>query len=787
MACTVRVAAAVCCALIAAMPFGAAAARLPSSSSDGEAVVRVRSAVDARPVAGARIFLIGGSTATNDIGITDARGIARFRAVLEGAYRLVVRCPSYGQAVYTMQVDARRTTFVDLSLVPNLKVIASTRAHATFSQRFETLRAGDSAAVLSKSLLDAMAFLPGVSVQNDPYSGASNGISIDGKDPSLTGYAFNGVSIADPIASHAIDPDLLEGVQVDQARDTLNLLLLNPSESPAYGATATLGSDDLLDGKAQYSGTSGATGIALVATRRHVDSALNGLTYTDSSGQRYAHYGWLDGQSYYGVLRAPIGEDLVGTARFIAGSTLGQPLPAFYSGDVPYGYGAGLAQSSQGAVEAVADLSATLPSALAELSVSNLVDDYDERQLARVEGGIPAPFQGSGHGTDSLMSFDWSALDAHRTRLSVDVSSGRASVTVFPEALAAPPQQGRWQRVTLSRRYGTSAHFSYGIKLDGAHEDRGPVALGFAVEPRFRAARWRVAGRIESSAAASGLLGGGAFSQSSAATFDCANRQIIAQVPDAAGGVVRTTGVGVEVARSLFRGSIAVRAYDQSIDGVTLSQAYVPASSEPASFFPPNYLRDLEAGFATYGGCSGPPPSPSSIYTIQSVPGLDIVYRGALLQATVAPLPHVEVQSSYGIQGAVLASHDARISAVPSSIYIPGKQLPQVPLHRASLVVGWLLGDAKTRLVAAGLYTSLGNQRNLPSNWLWNAGIERRISRKVNVDIAIGNVTDAYSGLFTSPRYAVPIATIGGRPFYENAAPYLPPQLLVRFTTRSGI
>ncbi len=214
-----------------------------------------------------------------------------------------------------------------------------------------------------------------------------------------------------------------------------------------------------------------------------------------------------------------------------------------------------------------------------------------------------------------------------------------------------------------------------------------------------------------------------------------------------------------------------------------MTNALVPASTEIGTL-PPGYLAGLQHGYSAFGSCGGAVPDATRVFVSQDAAGLYVLYRGFDVTWSASPIRGVLLQGFVDRSLANLTA-DPRLSA-PSSIYFPGSQLPYVAPWRFGASVGWEMRDARTELLLKGIDYSRNNQNNLPAYALWSAGLEQRLSPPWTLDLVVRNVGHAYTGLFTSPRYAVPIPTQGGSPLLENAAPLPAPDAFLRLRLSLG-
>jgi hypothetical protein len=222
--------------------------------------------------------------------------------------------------------------------------------------------------------------------------------------------------------------------------------------------------------------------------------------------------------------------------------------------------------------------------------------------------------------------------------------------------------------------------------------------------------------------------------------------------------------------------------YDERSTGVTLTQASVSALNDTSTALPPSYLATVVVGFDSIGHCSRPL-SLDRVFLVHDVSGLALHYRGLNIAFAHTFGPTLTMQLRYDLQSSVLAKAGSGLGGT-SSPYIEGAQLPGEPLHRIGLTASYAFRDAKTEMVANAQYVSGNNANRLPAYTVVSAALERRLSGAASLDIVGTNIGHRYVGLFSSNRYAVPLATGAGLPLLLNAAPLTQPEIFVRLNVK---
>jgi hypothetical protein len=323
---------AVLTACLAAAAFGTAAA-----SGIAELVVKV--SFDGRTVTQGTCRL------TNPVvrrqARIDAEGESRFESVESGRYLLECNAQDARRGTREVRIDEDATT-ITVPLVLELPRIGQTHAAAPAVSAAAPVIVSRNAPLgrISGSLYDALNSLGGAQIFVGS-SGELTGISLEGKDPRLTQYSFDGSRLSDPAAIRAIPDDVLQSVSVDDGRGQVDLYTLAPTAYPEYWARQRLGG---FGGNALQLGARGAIGSAgfvVQASESGVRSPLDGSRYRDLSGLDYVHEGWARGATLLAKTAFPIGPMLTATVESLRGDTTGRPIDATLFGAVASGLGPG--------------------------------------------------------------------------------------------------------------------------------------------------------------------------------------------------------------------------------------------------------------------------------------------------------------------------------------------------------------------------------------------------------------------------------------------------------------
>jgi hypothetical protein len=750
----------------------------PAAASDAGALHLRVVDLQGNPVSGARIFVIGWDDQSSFVGVSDGGGNRIFASVPVGSYRIVVEETGFEGVSTTADVHADGQTVVEIKLAGLPRRLGVVQARSTASAYVVRLSENSPLRTLSTDLLSALSMVGGISVVSDA-DGQPAGASIRGQDPSTTTYQVDGLRLGGVTAMQAFGADLLTSAAVNLSRDQISLALAGPTSHATFTGDQLVGGFGAARGKWLVQDTTGAIGIVGAHVDRDAESALNGATYLDASGLSYRHVGTLHVINDYAKLVTPLGANTRATVGVLLTQQVMHPISTFYAGAVPAGIGPGQVIWAHG-VTITAGVSAAAGPWYASVHVGASNSESVDDESGRVLDGLQTPFVGQ-----TVSGFTAATLSAARP-----VGDGRTvSLTASEDVQHLQYQDWTSGAVTRSSSDFRTSYVaaSYSVTAPGhALSSQTSVQLagsGLAA----------LAPGLQMQVSTNGYQGqttalhldwgaqpsyGGAnppLAEPSQAQYNCLARTITAQAPGDQNTAVTQGSTELDWSRTWGRGQIDTAVYDNRQDGALFGQMLVPATAV-LNQLPSWYIGALQAGYSAYGACSGPPPSGASIFMSENVAGLRSRYAGVNIGASYQIARGFRVLAFYDIARAAIVSPDPRLSA-PTSPYIVGSQLPGVPLHRLSLTGDWVLADHRTELLANMLREPVGNERHLPAYVLWTVGAQRLLSKNISMTLVGANVSHEYVGLFVSPRYAIPLPTVGGTPMGTVAMPLPQPQL----------
>jgi len=751
-----------------------------ATSAEPRIAVYVTDKTSGAALSDAQVSVLGPEAIANRVGRTDEFGRFAVDGLPAGVYRIFVRQPNYADAQTTVGLEDEGAVRVAIALVRELPKIGSVTARERSEATVARLDAKSPASRISRDLFDALSQLGGVELAMRP-NGQIAGISIAGRDPSATAYTFDGFRVPNPFNS-SFDPGLVDAVQVDSQRETVAFLSVNPTESPTYTWTNTLGGYGYKTERFTAQGTDGSLGYAFVTSLRAAESALDHRTYLDITGDSYEHRGASSGQSFYVALTAPLGTATTATVRGSRLQLTSQPLPAYLFSSIPAGVGPDAIAHAR-----AKNLSVTIGTSnrlgIVTVSASEGFQNSNEEEPRLALEGVSSPSRSIGSSWNHMLSVDIALLDSAATHIDFNVQSNRiASSELTATGSSAESLQLVSRDFSLSRVLLKSRALTIPLRVTAANSNDSAALAGLRVDPQF-AIGSRVRARLgfgTDARPASGLAGG-LFGDPGNASYDCSAKAITVSGPNEPGATIRAAGTDVSAETAFPHSSIALYAYDKTYRGISLSSALVPSTAMTS--LPPGFVAALQEQYDRVGGCQGSPPPPSQVFVVHDISNLSVRSKGYELRGKLTVGANTEIAWFYETDSSVLPRSDPRLTSAASP-YIPNSQLPSVPLHRLGITAASRAG-VRTSVVASAVWTASNNANNLPPYLQVSAGVERRLSPSVQLSIVANNLTRAYDDLFSSTKYAVPLATLS-RPLVLNAVPLRQPQIFARLTARTG-
>jgi hypothetical protein len=779
--------------LVALLAAGLASA-LPAAAqiAPGELVITVTDADTKAPLENAEVFLIG---PVQTSALTPKAGLLRFEEAPAGIYRIKVQLRGYQTATLNeIDVgDGRRVT-VKVVLVPALAKIGGVQARSSASASAQDVNENSPVRRISDSLNDALGQLAGVSVNQSANNvDGSITISLRGMEESQTGVSVSGVRLsgaAQGAALRALGTDLFSGASVDFSGNAyavagqVNYRTLEPTKQWITRFTSSYGTYDRSSFLGAVTGSLGKLGIAAQFAHRNTGSPFDGLIFGDQSGLTYQHDA---GQRWTGEslkLRYALNDKVTlnaGTLIANRGSSLTCPL---YTQELACGIGPHNSDSDHFRLASFG-FQAQLGNVALAVNGSTYGGRYTQDRLNGVLLGVPAP-------SEDIYDYDGRSLSAslnatvrrHTLTLGFDTNASHNLYTPVELLYSAPVTYTDFSSsVTLSDVYKIGPKLSLKAGLSQARASGTRAALLESAGLTWKPTNSDTLDlNAQFGSAQPTGTGADSFSEPSLAPYNC-------------GGITRLGGTAdpntnqssasynASWAHNWRGGTLTATVYRQLQIGQSF-YAGVPVGDEPPGYLPPGYLAAVQQAWNRPQSCGGVPFDPNSIYIGQAISGTARRYEGWSLSGRIALGRAVVVFPSMSTTAATLLSYDPRFAG-PYSFIVPGWQLPNRPLHTATLTVDALQPRAKLEWIANAQYIGANNGRRLGAYTQVNAGVSRALSRGT-LTAFVSNLTNVDSGIFWTTQYGYRLPLAGGGVAVQPANPLTPRSFTVQYSVRTN-
>jgi hypothetical protein len=770
-------------------------------SDTGQIRIVVTDAQSKAPIALARVLLSGPVIASE---LTGSNGEVLFTDVPDGIYRARILKEGYDSITSAQfEIVEGRAVEVSVSLAytSGLKIIGHVSVRSTATIGNDTLSEDSAQRKLSQDLADALNKLSGVTVsQSSDSSDATTTISLEGQDASQTQLTLDGIPLNAPGTAGDIGmfaTDLFSGASVHLGPQLgglaggVNFTTLEPTLSWLTYATTSVGSYGRYNYSLAETGSDGKFGLALETTDRVTPSLVYGERYLDASGLDYVH----DGTS-------TVGGDLVklhyafSDTQTLIGTYLNSTLDANLvclrlDGTIPCGYGPNNGLQTNFNLYSLTD-DALLGATTVQASMFGMDSKRIEDQLNRYVDGVPDP---NGYANTSS-SFGYSVnanlpSREHHT-ISIQAYGVSSSVGFIPLVTQSVPyytgaSQSSYDTIQASDTIRSNDELTLNEILGVSHSSNAPATiLGTA------GATWHPTARDTYSAAYSlgGVAAGGTrqtiLTDPASLEFDCYGNVAYGNAPGNQPGASNSTSIRLGYTHTLSGGNVSLSLYRQVQNNVVLPVDVNGTLLASEGVLPPGYAALVQPVWDSPAGCNYPPGTPftnSQLYFMTPIGGTQRVYQGVELTSylTIGPLI---IQPFYNLTQATVFSVDPRI-VNPYSIYIPGKQIPNVPLNRAGLTLDYKSPGSAVEYLLDAQYTGSNNWAHLPAYTELDGGISAQLDHGTLTAIA-SNFTNEYGGVYTSPQWEVPYTTLGGMIIRNLARPLQPREYSLTYTVRFG-
>jgi hypothetical protein len=770
-------------------------------SDTGQIRIVVTDAQSKAPVGLARVLLTGPVIASE---LTGTNGEVLFTDVPDGIYRARILKEGYDSITSAQfEVVEGRAVEVSVSLAytAGLKVIGHVSVRSTATIGNDSLSEDSAQRKLSQDLADALNKLSGVTVsQSSDSSDATTTISLEGHDASQTQLTLDGIPLNAPGTAGNLGmfaTDLFSGASVHLGPQLgglgggVNFTTLEPTLSWLTYATTAVGSYGKYNYSLAETGSSGKFGIALETTDRVAPSLVYGERYLDASGLDYVH----DGTSTVGGDLVKLHyafsdtQTLIGT--FLNSTVDGNLVCLRLDGAIPCGDGPNNGFQSDFNLYSLTD-DALLGATTVQASIYGTDAKRVEDELNRYVDDVLEP-NGYANASNSF-GYSVNATLPSRERHTIAIqaygtSTSEGFTPLVPQSLPyyTGASQSSYDALQASDTIRSNDELTLNEILGVSHASNAPATiLGTA------GATWHPNAHDTYSAAYSlgGVAAGGTrqtiLTDPASLQFDCYGDVAYGTAPGDQPGASNSTSVRLGYTHTLSGGNVSLSLYRQVESNVVLPADVNGTVLAADGILPPGYAALVQPIWDSPAGCNYPPGTPftnAQLYFTTPIAGTQRVYQGVEVTSflTIGPLV---VQPFYNLTQATVFSADPRI-VNPYSIFIPGKQIPNVPLNRAGLTLDYKSPGSAVEYLMDAQYTGSNNWAHLPAYLEFDGGVSAQLDHGTLTAIA-SNFTNEYGGTFTSPQWEVPYATLGGTIVRNLARPLQPREYSLTYTVRFG-
>jgi hypothetical protein len=788
-------------ALCAAVLFGGCLPQTALAQSDqaGTITIVVTDAATKAPITLARVLLDGPVITTE---FTDNSGIVSFIDVPDGIYqaRIIRRgYDSVSSAQFEVLEGKAVQINVALAISTSLKVIATVAVKSTADVSTSEIGDDSPQRMLSSDLVGALGKLAGVSVTSSSAdSDATETISLDGEDASQTALTLDGIPLnaagsAGDVGQYSscvfTGARVSYGPQAGGLAGGVNFSTVQPTLSWVSNDQVSLGTNGASNLCLGESGSSGKFAFAATAGSSINPSLLDGMTYLDSSGLDYSHDGDRDQKGEVFKLRYKLSDAQSLTAEFLGSATNSSLARSSYCGAIPCGYGPNNGNSSSVQLFSLMD-NALIGDTTLQVTAYGSVTQSEADDVNRFVDGAASPIGSTTLARNTGFNIVAELPAKERHTFSINATHSVSSITTTPLVPQAQlyynsGQQSSYSTLQLVDRIQSSTKLRLSDTFGFSQSTNAPVSI-------IGSAGFNWAPTAVDSYSFSYAIGGSAphpgrstiLTDPAGLTFNCNGDVADGVAPGDLPGRSSSTSANFSYTHKWRNEQISASLYRQVQNGIVLPT--LVNGTAIAGELPPGYVGNVADIFNSPAGCDTPPGTPfglQQLYFNTAVGGVSRVYQGVRLNG-YATLGNFIIEPWYTITSATVRSGDPRIDN-PYSYIISGSQVPNTPLHTASLVVGYTPPHSVFQYLADAQYTGANNRNNLPAYTQYDAAVQAQLQRG-ELRFLVQNITNTYGGIFTSPANAVPYQTAGGTLVGTLARPLTPRSIQVDYQIRFG-
>ena len=801
---------------VVASVFPARPAEAQYSADTGIIAITVRGNVDGKPLADARVFLLGPATAS---ALTNRSGIVKYTDVPSGLYRIRVNKSGFSGAfsgefellgnkevdvIFNLQQAVARNRpgsgpSPSSGESSNLKVIGSVKALVSVNTR--DVDANGALARVSDGLADALNKIAGVDVttpNNDPD--AAQTISLRNMDESQTAVTVDGIPLGAPgsaVNLRSFGTDLFTGAgvnfapQAGSSAGSVNFRTLQPTQTWQERFSAADGTFDKYNYQIGETGSIGKLGIAVLHSDRGGNNPLTFDDYEDQSGLIYPHGGESTSEGDYLKLRYGLGDATTLTLTALENNNGIASLCTQDTASLPCGIGPG--NTSDSRAQLVYFSASTLVGETALTATGFLNDQVNNSNDAnRYIDGVNYPSIGA---TDTLARgyVISSTLTRDKHTFSLTAQSFGSLTTFDPKVDDSPTiDVGHYvyatttgsqsQTYTAADSYKASDRLSLGPNLSYATTTGAGSSLLANVSASWRpnvADTYTALVGIGSSQPGAGIIH--TYSDPASARFTCVADTASVGGPGDEPGRQSAANYQAGWTHTWRTGGFDFSLFQQNQTGQLVSQQVDAAGLN----LPPDYFAQVvQFGMLPTNCGPGFVLPVQNLYVGESLGDTTRVYKGYSISGQIGLGPHIVILPTYSVSAAMITAADEALLGPYSTTILEG-QLPGRPLHKGNVTIDAQQPQSGLEFLANAAYTGPGNSQRIGSYATVSAALSHNLGIG-RLSLLETNMFDTETALFSSLLYATPIPLAGGGHVLTVGNPNPPRAFTLTYSFNTG-
>lgn len=742
------------------------------------------------PLALVNVSIIGPAVR---IGFTDEHGVVRFDNVPPGTYFIRLAKLKYKPSTLpNLTTAGGEDSRVTMSMSQVLKTIGAVTVKTTSALSDSHITSNSPEATASGSLASAL----GINAFVDIAAGFANAenASIDGHPPNTTALFVDGAPAA-PLGTatnlRALATDIFDAASIStditgSSGGALDFHIPDPTLALSYSFDGSYGSYDRSRDAFFARGTAGRMGYSLADGSAGYSDVLNGKRYFDTSGLDYVHDASSIARTVALKLRYPITQNNVVSGNILASNSDAADYCRQFAARTPCGYGPGNYSTDTLRTLQIRD-AAMLGSTSLNVQFFSTHGTVHDNQEQRFLNGSPSPLTASFSAQTTGFSMAMSSPLGRRNVLNANILSERTGYSGNAIVGTLPTGTSSHSFAFNAASVGTTLHFlprttvslQSGVSAvtGSSAAPNANVSLVWNPTNADRIAALYSAGNLQMPSIASTGI-----SDPQSLEFNCTARAAYGYGPGSAVPTGDSSTARVSWLHHFADAQVLVSLHQQTVHNDIIN-AYANGAAFSNDIFPPGYFEAASSLYASTLQCGQQTAlRPTDVYYVTPF-AARTKYGGVSIRAKL-PLGGTLIAVPYYVT-TVAKAVSVMSHAISGLGLVAGSQLPNVPLHRYGVTFDWKAPRSRLETVLNFAHVSTNNRNNLPAYALVNAGALLPLVRG-DLILSLTNVFNQLTGLYVSPKNAVPIMTNGGAAIPVLASPLDPRSFHIEYRVRIG-